>query len=136
MKIGAIYERYELYKDSIFSCQSHSEVSEKILHKAQTTIYRLLYCRGIEVSRSASCTRKSRHKQKRARGSARARPELNWVSKKELLFCVCLRHTLCTSLARLPCGSTTVFQPEGNCSIASGLRQMGAPIGAAPLAYL
>jgi hypothetical protein len=65
-------------------------------------------CGGIRVSHKASCTRRSRHKHDEQNGSARARPELNQVSKKELLFCVCLRHTLSTSLARIPCGSTTI----------------------------
>ena len=90
------------------------------LTHSSLTSHSYYYCGEIRVSRSASCTRRSRHKQKRASGSARARPELNQVSKKELLFCVCRRHTLSTSLPRIPCGSTTIPHLASVCATQAG----------------
>jgi hypothetical protein len=88
---------------------SHPTPQSEVAHCPRRVHHLMMYCRGIRVSRKASCGCRSKRKHNEQSGSARARPELNQVSKKELLFCVCLRHTLCTSLARIPCGSTTVL---------------------------
>jgi hypothetical protein len=69
-----------------------------------TGLLQRVYCGRMKVCQKAGCARRSRRK----RTSKWERESAQSGVQKELYVCVCVRHTLCTCLARLPCGSITI----------------------------